>query len=137
MAIRIDHLTVPAKDRVAAARQLATLLGVPWTEQGAVGPFSQVFVSDELTIDFDQWEEPVPRHHYCFKVSQEEFDAILNRVKEAGMEYRSLPHGPTDNQVNPAFGGNLAYWGGTDEHVWEILTVSYERRNAAPEVGDA
>jgi hypothetical protein len=137
MAIRIDHLTVPSTDRVAAARQLATLLDVPWTEQGSVGPFSQVFVSDELTIDFDQWTEPIPKHHYCFKVSQEEFDAILNRIKEVGIAYRSLPHGPVDNQVNPAFGGNIIYWGDADEHVWEILTVSYERQNAAPKLGDA
>ncbi len=30
MDIQLDHLTIPSKDRVAAARQLADLLGVSW-----------------------------------------------------------------------------------------------------------
>src|SRR5690606_31331095 len=101
MAIRLDHLIVPSRDRIAAARQLGTLLGVAWAEQGAVGPFSPVYVSDELTIDFAQWTDPVPKQHYCFRVSQPEFDGILARVKHAGIAYRSLPHGPDDYKVNP------------------------------------
>ena len=39
----------------AAARQLAELLGVPWAAQAAFGPFSAVYVSAELTLDFDEW----------------------------------------------------------------------------------
>ena len=131
MALRLDHLIVPSRDRVAAARQLGTLLGVAWAEQGAVGPFSPVYVNEELTIDFDQWVDPVPKLHYCFRVSQAEFDAILARIKQAGIAYRSLPHGPDDYAVNPAFGGSLIYWSEPDGHVWELLTVSYERQPGA------
>ena len=128
MAIQLDHLIVPSKDRIAAARQLGTLLGVAWAEQGAIGPFSPVYVSEELTIDFDQWNEAVPKQHYCFRVTQDEFEVILARIKKAGVAYRSLPHGPDDYKVNPAFGGNLVYWSEPDGHVWELLTVSYERQ---------
>ena len=127
MPTQLDHLLVPSRDRVAAARLLAELLGVPWAEQGRVGPFSPVYVNDGLTVDFDQWTEPVPKLHYCFRVEPDEFDAILGRIRAAGIPYRSLPHGPDDGQVNPAFGGRLVYWGEPDGHVWEILTVSYER----------
>ncbi len=136
MTIRLDHLIVPSRDRVAAARQLATLLGVPWAEQGAVGPFSPVYVSDDLTIDFDQWTDDIPRQHYCFRVSEDDFRAILSRIQAAGMAYRSLPHGPDDHTVNPAFGGQLFYWSEPDGHVWELLTVSYERRPAPQAPGD-
>jgi catechol 2,3-dioxygenase-like lactoylglutathione lyase family enzyme len=128
MPVHLDHILVPSADRVAAARLLAHLLGVPWAEQGTVGPFSPVYVNDGLTLDFDQWTEPVPKQHYCFRVEQEEFDAILMRIRDAGIAYRSLPHGPDDCKVNPAFGGNLVYWSQPDGHVWELLTVSYERR---------
>ncbi len=128
MAIHLDHLIVPAQDRVAAARQLAALLGVPWAAQGAVGPFSPVYVSDDLTLDFDQWTAPIPQLHYCFRVSAAEFEAILGRIQSAGIAYRSLPHGPDDHQVNPAFGGRLIYWSEPDGHVWELLTASYERQ---------
>lgn len=104
------------------------MLGVAWAEQGTVGPFSPVYVSEELTIDFDQWPDSVPRQHYCFRVSQEEFDLILARIKDAGIAYRSLPHCSDDYKVNEAFGGNLVYWDEPDGHVWELLTVSYERQ---------
>lgn len=127
MAVHLDHLLVPSKDRVASARLLAHLLGVPWAEQGQVGPFSPVYVNSSLTLDFDQWEEPIPKLHFCFRVEQREFDTILARIKASGIPYRSLPHGPDDCTVNPAFGGNLVYWNEPDGHVWELLTVSYER----------
>jgi len=129
MAIQLDHLLVPAKDRVSAAELLARLLGVSWSAQGAFGPFSPVFVNNGLTLDFDQWDAPIPKQHFCFRVEQGEFDEILERIKAAGIPYRSLPHGPDDYQVNPAFGGNLVYWSQPDGHVWELLTVSYEREN--------
>ena len=138
MAVDLDHLLVPSKDRVAAARLLASLLGVPWAEQGAVGPFSPVYVNAGLTLDFDQWTEPIPKQHFCFRVKQEEFNAVLSRLKAAGVHYRSLPHGPDDYAVNQAFGGNLLYWSEPDGHVWELLTVSYERQASPPRTsGDA
>lgn len=131
MPALLDHLIVPAKDRVASARLLAYLLGASWAEQGAIGPFSPVYVNDGLTLDFDQWVEPVPKQHYCFRVSDAEFDAILDRIKDAGLAYRSTPIGEDDYKINEAFGGRLVYWREPDGHVWEILTVSYERRLSA------
>lgn len=127
MPILLDHMIVPARNRVAAARQLAGLLGVPWAEQAAIGPFSPVYVSASLTLDFDEWPEPIPRQHYCFRVSEEDFDAILARIQAAGLAYRSTPGGEDDGKINPAFGGRLVYWREPEGHVWEILTVSYAR----------
>ncbi|CAD5367045.1 hypothetical protein RA210_U10629 [Rubrivivax sp. A210] len=121
MAIDLDHLIVPARDRVAAARQLATLLGVPWAAQGAVGPFSPVYVSDGLTLDFDEWAAPTPQLHYCFRVGPAEFDAILGRIKAAGIANRSLPHGTDDRRVNAAFGGRLVYWSEPDGPFGKLL----------------
>ena len=137
MPVHLDHLLVPSKDRVASARLLAELLGVAWTEQGSVGPFSPVYVNEGLTLDFDQWAEPIPIQHYCFRVGQEEFNTILGRIRAAGVAYRSLPHGPVDHKVNTAFGGNLVYWSEPDGHVWELLTVSYERQVMPSTGGDA
>lgn len=136
MTAQLDHLLVPSKDRVAAASLLAHLLGVPWAEQGLVGPFSPVYVNAGLTLDFDQWIEPVPKLHYCFRVEQEEFDAILGRLRASGIAYRSLPHGPDDYTVQAAFGGNLVYWSEPDGHVWEVLTVRYERQGSRGSDGD-
>jgi catechol 2,3-dioxygenase-like lactoylglutathione lyase family enzyme len=138
MPILLDHMIVPAKDRIAAAKQLAHLLGVPWAEQAAIGPFSPVYVSLSLTLDFDEWPEPIPKQHYCFRVTEEEFDAILARIKAAGLPYRSTPIGQDDNQINHAFGGRLVYWREPDGHAWEILTVSYARSpKPSTEISDA
>jgi catechol 2,3-dioxygenase-like lactoylglutathione lyase family enzyme len=127
MAIQLDHLLVPSRDRFAAARQLAGLFGVPWSETGA-GPFCPVYINDGLTLDFDQAEGDFPVQHYCFRVSQQEFDAILARIRAAGIGYRSTPHGATDMQVDTRHGGSIVYWDQPDGHVWELLTVSYARR---------
>jgi catechol 2,3-dioxygenase-like lactoylglutathione lyase family enzyme len=128
MTAHLDHLIVPSADAVAAARLIAGLLDVPWAERGSFGPFSPVYVNEGLTLDFDQWTGPLPKLHFCFRVEQAGFNAILARIRDAGIAYRSLPHGPDDFKINPAFGGNLVYWNEPDGHVWELLTVSYERR---------
>ncbi|WP_332855564.1 VOC family protein [Duganella sp. S19_KUP01_CR8] len=129
MTIHLDHLLVPVRDKLAAAKQLAELLDVPWSPTG-VGPFAPVFVNDGLTIDFDQWPEPIPLQHYCFRVDQAEFDAILGRIKAAGIPYRSSVRAEVDHQVGSYNGGSIVYWNEPDGHQWEILTVSYARPEA-------
>lgn len=125
--IQLDHLIVPSRDRRASAKLLASILGVPWSETG-IGPFCPVFVNEGLTLDFDQAEGDFPVLHYCFRVSEAEFDAILERLHAMGIAYRSTPRGPIDGQVNTHHGGRIVYWAEPDGHVWEMLTVSYARR---------
>jgi hypothetical protein len=84
-------------------------------------------VSEGLTLDFDQNEAPLPVQHYCFRVSDAQFDAILERIRELRLDYRSMPHGPVDFEVNTAQGGRIVYGSEPDGHVWEIQTVSYAR----------
>jgi hypothetical protein len=126
MPIELDHMIVPSRDKHASARQLAELLGVRWGD-APIGPFVAVYVNDGLTLAFDQWHEPVPTLHYCFRVSDGEFDAILARLRDAGIAYRSDVHGPDDFQVNTEHGGRIVYWNEPDSHRWEMLTVSYAR----------
>lgn len=124
MAIHLDHTIVPSRNKIASAKLLAELLGVAWAEAGA-GPFSPVYVNEGLTLDFIETQEVFPIYHFCFRVEQEDFDAILGRIQAAGIDYRSTVRGPVDRQVNPEY-GNL-YWNEPDGHQWEILTVSYAR----------
>jgi catechol 2,3-dioxygenase-like lactoylglutathione lyase family enzyme len=130
MTVQLDHLIVPARDSAAAAELVAAILGVPWATSG-IGPFCPVYVNDGLTLDFDQAEGPFPVQHYCFRVSDAEFDALLARIKAHRIEYRSTPHGPVDRQVNTQHGGRIVYWNEPDGHVWEALTESYARQPGA------
>jgi hypothetical protein len=124
VTVQLDHTIVPSRDKVTAAKLLAELLGVPWAEKG-MGPFSAVYVNQGLTLDFIDTDEAFPVYHFCFRVGQEEFDAILGRIKAAGIQYRSTVRGPMDMQVSKEY-GNI-YWNEPDGHQWEILTVSYAR----------
>ncbi|CAN5500041.1 hypothetical protein BH11PSE9_BH11PSE9_38410 [soil metagenome] len=91
MTIELDHTIVPSHHAAASAERLATLLGVPWSAADSVGPFSPVYVSDGLTLDFIKTDEPFPIYHFCFRVGEEEFDAILGRLQAAGIAYLSSP----------------------------------------------
>jgi catechol 2,3-dioxygenase-like lactoylglutathione lyase family enzyme len=126
MPIALDHLLVPSRDRDAAAQLLARILGVP-TAPARFGPFTAVHVNDGLTIDFDTWDGEVPQGHYCFRVDDATFDAVLARLQHEGIAWRSQPHGPDDRQVNTSLGSRILYWGEPDGHVWELLTQSYAR----------
>ena len=126
MTLELDHVIVSARDQRAAARRLAELLGVPWSESGA-GPFSPVYVNDGLTLDFIDDDGPFPVQHFCFRVDEETFDAILARLSAAGVAYRSSVRGPQDGAVNTAWGGRMVYGNEPDGHQWESLTVSYAR----------
>jgi catechol 2,3-dioxygenase-like lactoylglutathione lyase family enzyme len=127
MTIELDHVIVSSRDAIAAARLLAGLLGVPWAESGA-GPFSPVYVNAGLTLDFILTADAFPVEHFCFRVSPEEFDAILARIKAAGIDFRSTVRGPVDSQVSEQYGN--VYWNVPDGHQWEMLTVSYARQPA-------
>ena len=125
MKIELDHTIVPSRSPAAAAKRLAELLGVPWAEKG-IGPFSPVYVNDGLTLDFVR-SDGFPVYHFCFRVSERDFDAIFGRIQAAGIPYRSTPHGEADMKINTDWGGRIVYWNEPDGHVWEILTVSYAR----------
>ena len=129
MTIQLDHVIVPSHHRVASAKLLADLLAVSWEESR--GEFTPVYVNEHLTLDFadrDQFET----HHYCFRVSDAEFDAIFERITAAKIPYRSSPLGQTDMQINRRLGGKNLYWQDGDGHLWEILTVSYARADSPP-----
>jgi catechol 2,3-dioxygenase-like lactoylglutathione lyase family enzyme len=125
MTVQLDHFIVSCRNKAASAKLLGELLGVPWAEQG-IGPFAPVYLNEGLTLDFIETEEAFPVEHYCFRVSQEEFNAILKRLQAAGIAYRSTVRGEADMKVHPEY-GNI-YWDEPDGHRWELLTVSYDRK---------
>ena len=76
-------------------------------------------------LDFIDTDEAFPIYHFCFRVEPADFAAILERIRAAGIPFRSDVHGPVDMQVHPEYGN--VYWNVPDGHMWEMLTVSYAR----------
>lgn len=119
MAVILNHTIVPARDKMASARFFAETFGVRF--DGIQGPFAQVRVNDSLTFDFEDAEVFEP-HHYAFLVTDEEFDAILARVREAGVPHGSGVEAGWDGQTNNLNGGRGVYFPDPGGHVYEILT---------------
>ena len=128
MTIELDHVIVSAHQRDASAKLLAGLLGVPCAPS-SLGPFYEVYINDHLTLDFIETHDAFPVEHFCFRASDAEFDAILGRLKHAGIAYRSSVRGPVDNRINTDYGGRMLYWNVPEGHQWEMLTVSYARQS--------
>ena len=121
MAIELNHTIVPARDKVAAAKFFARVFGLPFDER-SVGHFAPLRVNDSLTLDFTD-SERIPIHHYAFKVSEEEFDAIFARLQAEGIPYGSEPNSRQDMHINHRGGGRGVYFDDPDGHVLELLTA--------------
>lgn len=119
MAIILNHTIVPAHDKDASARFFADIFGL--TYDGPAGHFAPVRVNDTLTFDFDT-TDTFERHHYAFHVSDDEFDAILQRVTAAGLAYGSHPWDPENRQLNSWNGGRGFYFRDPNGHLLELMT---------------
>jgi len=119
-SIQLDHTIVPARDKEQAARFFARIFDVRY--EGPAGPFIAVRVNDTLTLDFDdRWPRFEP-HHYAFRVSAADFDAILARVRAEGIAYGSTPWSRTDGRLNEHVGFRQFYFDDPDGHVLEAFT---------------
>ena len=119
MTIMLDHTIVPARDKTVSAAFFARIFGLQ--VEPPMGHFAPVRVNDTLTLDFDNREE-VESHHYAFHVSDEEFDAIFDRVKGEGVTYGSQPFELENMEINTRRGGRGFYFKDPDGHVLELLT---------------
>lgn len=119
MAIVLNHTIVPARDKEASARFFAQLFGLAYA--GLNGHFAPVQVNDSLTLDFDNAERFEP-HHYAFHVSDTEFDAIWQRVREEGIAYGSDPWHTDNGRLNNWNGGRGFYFRDRDGHLLELMT---------------
>ncbi len=122
MAIELNHTIVPARDKVASAKFFARIFGLPFDER-AVGYFAPVQVNESLTLDCDDDANRFNVHHYAFKVSEAEFDAIFGRIQAEGIPYGSEPHSRDDMKNNRRGGGRGVYFCDPNGHILELLTV--------------
>jgi catechol 2,3-dioxygenase-like lactoylglutathione lyase family enzyme len=120
MSIILNHTIVPAHDKAAAARFFAKIFGL--RADGADGHFAPVRVNDTLTLLFDD-DDKFESHHLAFHVGDAEFDAILGRIKGAGLAYGSAPWSLDDGKPNDWNGGRGVYFKSPDGHVLELMTV--------------
>ena len=124
MGIVLDHTIVPVRDREASAAFYNRIFG--FVDEGEVGPFRALRVTDSFTLDFRQSDE-TPMHHYAFAMDPEEFDAAFVRIRNAGITYGDGPMS-NDNMQGPGITagargpGKAVYFKDPDGHILEIKT---------------
>jgi catechol 2,3-dioxygenase-like lactoylglutathione lyase family enzyme len=124
MAIELNHTIVPAHDKIASAKFFARIFGLSFDE-GAVGYFAPLRVNETLTFDFDDdyGDDRFDIHHYAFKISEAEFDAIFGRIQAEGIPYGAEPHSRDDRKINHRGAGRGVYFCDPNGHILELLTV--------------
>lgn len=123
MTLRLEHILVPVRDQDRSARFLADLLGLQVSHESSGSPaahFAVVRVQD-ITIDFASIEQ-FDAHHLAFAVDDETFDAILERIRAAGLRYSADPTHQRTGQLNDNNGGRGLYVYDPDGHNLEFLT---------------
>src|ERR1700674_5278494 len=121
VTITLNHTIVSARDKDAAARFFAEIFGLRF--EGVGGHFAPVGVNDTLTLDFANAKGTIASQNYAFHVSDTEFDAILQRVKNAGLAFGSGPRSLEDGKLNAWNGGRGFYYKDHDGHVIELMTM--------------
>jgi catechol 2,3-dioxygenase-like lactoylglutathione lyase family enzyme len=123
MTVKLNHTIVHASDREATAAFLTEILGL--SEPATYGPFLVVEVGNEVSLDVMQDSGAIAPQHYAFLVDEDEFDAILGRIRERGLDHWADPFHRRSGEINTNDGGRGVYWDAPDGHNLEIITRPY------------
>jgi catechol 2,3-dioxygenase-like lactoylglutathione lyase family enzyme len=122
MGIVLNHMIIPATDKVASAEFLARLLGM--SAGPAAGPFIPVRINKDLTMDFDD-RHGVQPGHYAFLVDDDTFDVLLGYLGDSpAIDYGSGPVAGWDRRINRIGGGRGVYVRDPDGHSYEVFTAA-------------
>ncbi|MDV6264600.1 VOC family protein [Rhodococcoides yunnanense] len=125
----LDHTIVHSTDRFASAHFLAVILGTD--DPVELGPFVAVRLGNDVALDFAEHliaeRDWVPTH-YAFTVTDDEFDAIVDRIRTQQLPYWADPRHTQPDAINHLEGGRGVYIHDPDGHNLEFLTRSYSDR---------
>lgn len=122
MSIQLNHTIVPAVDPAGSAAFLAEILGRPAPVR--FGPFHAVELDNGVTLDYMRADH-VQWQHYAFLVTEAQFDAIFERIRERGLSYWADPGHHRAGEINHNDGGRGVYWDDPNGHNLEIITRPY------------
>lgn len=123
MTIELNHTIVYARDKRASSDFLASLFGLP--SPVAWGPFLAVELANKVTLDFLDADAEIAGQHYCFLVSEDEFDQIFGRIQEQGLPHWADPGHRQPAEINTHDGGRGVYFDDPSGHNLEIITTPY------------
>jgi catechol 2,3-dioxygenase-like lactoylglutathione lyase family enzyme len=126
VSIQLNHTIVPARVGEVSARWFADVMGMP--EPMRFGYFWQVRTANGVDLDFDTYAnegDEFTLQHYAFLVSEEEFDAIYDRIRQRSIAHWADPGQHEPGEINHHDGGRGVYFASNDNHLLEIITRPY------------
>ena len=89
------------------------------------GHFDVVELDNGVSLDFADAEGPIRPQHYAFLISEADFDAVLSRIRERGLEHWADPmrRRPGRDQPQRRRAGGLLP--DPDGHYLEVITRPY------------
>ncbi|AKN16519.1 VOC family protein [Mycobacterium haemophilum] len=125
MTISFNHTIVASRDKQESAEFLTELFGLPRPTPS--GRFMVVALEHGVNLDYAdvQEGEEIPRQHYAFLVSDQEFDAIYGKIESRGLPHWADPGAKRPGEINHNDGGRGVYFSDPSGHAMEILTRPY------------
>ena len=78
--MQLNHTIVSCRDQARSAAFLTGILGLPPATRFA--HFLVVQADNGVSLDFAETTGPITSQHYAFLVSEQEFDAAFDRLRE-------------------------------------------------------
>jgi extradiol dioxygenase family protein len=122
LAVQLNHTLVNVRDKRESAAFVAEVLGLP--APTPYGPFLVVQVDNDVSLDFIDVEE-LHSQHYAFLVGEDDFDAILARIRQRGLTFWADPFRRVAGEWNTEDGGRGLYWEEPSGHLLEMITRPY------------
>ena len=127
---QLNHTIVWCSDKQRSADFLSGLLGLP-----PARPFLHFLVvelENGVSLDYFEKSGAVAPQHYAFLVSDAEFDAGLQRIREQGIAHWADPSRSKPGEINSHFGGRGVYFADPDDHLMELITRPYGSESELP-----
>jgi catechol 2,3-dioxygenase-like lactoylglutathione lyase family enzyme len=120
VTVEFNHTIVWVHDSKASASFLSQMLDLPAPNQW--GPFQVVATGNDVNVDFMDKEGAISMQHYAFLVSEPEFDQVLARVRQRGLEHWADPARTKSGEINHHDGGRGVYFQDPNGHLLEVIT---------------
>lgn len=120
---QLNHTIVWCRDRRKSANFLAEMLGKP--EPKPFARFLVVELDNGVSLDFADTEREIAPQHYAFLIDEPDFDAVLGRIHERGLDHWADPMRMRPGEINRNDGGRGVYFPDPDGHFLEVITRPY------------
>jgi catechol 2,3-dioxygenase-like lactoylglutathione lyase family enzyme len=123
MMITLDHIGIAARDAEASARFLSEILGLgPARPEGPGDEMYCLAIAENVSLLFST-ADPAPTQHIAFRVDEETFTAVVDRLRAKGSAFGNAPEDLTNMQTGDPLGGNgRVYFFDPNGHLFEVIS---------------